>query len=74
MELIWCLKHGKARGFHNELPACIACNCRIRKRCKPYAETPVNLLLAATREANRNGHSATIGMPLFEITVEERAD
>jgi len=67
MELIWCIKHGKNRGFQNELPACVACKCRIRKRCKPYADMPVNQLLEATREANQNGHQATINMPLFEM-------
>jgi len=67
MELIWCIKHGKNRGFQNELPACIACKCRIRKRCKPYNEMPLKLLLSATREANKNGHDASIGLPLFEV-------
>jgi len=71
VELIWCIKHGKSRGFQNELPACIACKCPVRKRCKPYADTAINLLLAAAREANKNGHNASIGMPLFERVKQD---
>ena len=67
MSLIWCLKHGEGRGFKNELAACVACRCRKRKKCKVYAEMPLDKVVAAKTEALKNGHSVDVELPLFEM-------
>jgi len=66
MSLIWCTKHGEARGFQNQLTACVACHCRHRKSCKPYADMPLEEIAAAKLEASRNGHAIHVELPLFE--------
>jgi len=69
MSLIWCIKHGEGRGFRNELAACVACRCRRRKKCKAYAGLPLDRIAAAKAEAQKNGHSVDIELPLFEIAA-----
>ncbi|ATX81058.1 hypothetical protein Ga0123462_0180 [Mariprofundus ferrinatatus] len=66
MGLIWCLKHGKGRGFKNELTACVACDCRHRKSCESYASMPLDQIVEANAEAKRNGHQVFEDFPLFE--------
>ena len=66
MALIWCIRHGDERGFHNDLEACVACQCRKRKRCKPYSLVPLDTLLVAKSRAKNNGHRVQIELPLFE--------
>jgi len=66
MSLIWCTKHGEARGFRNQLVACVACDCRHRRTCKPYANTPLEEIATAKLEASRNGHAVQVELPLFE--------
>ena len=66
MGLIWCIRHGEERGFHNDLEACVACHCRKRKRCQPYSLVPLDTLLIAKSRAKQNGHSVQVELPLFE--------
>jgi len=66
MNLIWCIRKGKGRGFKNDLAACVSCSCRQRKHCKPYAETPLEDIAAANVEAKQNGHAVDMEFPLFE--------
>lgn len=70
MGLIWCLKHGQGRGFKNELAACVACECRHRKRCSSYAEVGLNEIAEANAEAKRNGHQVFEEFPLFEGSLK----
>ncbi|MDX8406993.1 MAG: hypothetical protein R8L58_01260 [Mariprofundaceae bacterium] len=65
MSLIWCIRRGKEHGFQNELTACVSCQCRKRRQCKPYAELPAEQLIAAQREAAAHGHEVVGAMPLF---------
>ena len=66
MHRIWCVKKGVDRGFYNELEACVACHCRYRKRCQPYAELPLEQLADANAAAKRHGHAVHEEFPLFE--------
>ncbi len=70
MSLIWCTKKGVGRGFRNELVACVACHCRKRSRCKPYAELPMEAIVAANVEAKRSGYRVDEELPLFESAIE----
>ncbi len=69
MSLIWCTRHGKDRGFRNQLVACVACNCRHRRTCRAYAETPLEDIVSAKLEASKKGHAVRIELPLFEHRV-----
>ena len=69
MNLIWCIKKGAARGFKNDLAACVTCHCRQRKRCKPYAELSLEQIAAANIEAKKNGYQVVEDLPLFESAV-----
>jgi hypothetical protein len=69
MSRIWCIRHGEARGFHNDLIACVACKCRCRKRCKPYVSISLEELASANVEAKRNGHVVFESFPLFEMAL-----
>jgi len=71
MSRIWCFKHGKGRGFSNDLAACVACVCRHRKRCIPYAELSLEQIAQANAEAKRNGHEVVEDYPLFEARVKK---
>jgi len=71
MNLIWCIKNGQGRGFKNELVACVACHCRQRKRCKPYAELSLELIAAANIEAKKNGYQVVEDFPLFETAIHK---
>lgn len=73
MELIWCTRHGKEKGFKNTLVACVACQCRIRDRCKPHQALPLAEIVAAKQEAQRLGHDVEINMPLFEWALDKSA-
>ncbi|TLS77270.1 hypothetical protein FE236_03765 [Mariprofundus erugo] len=66
MALIWCTRRGVGRGFSNELAACVACECRRRKQCAPYAALTLDQIAAANSEAKSNGHAVYESMPLFE--------
>jgi len=66
MKLIWCIRKGKDRGFKNDLVACVSCQCKQRKRCKPYAELSLEAIAAANVEAKNNGHQVDVEFPLFE--------
>ena len=65
MSLIWCIRPGKEHGFQNELTACVSCQCRKRRKCKPYAELTAEQLIAAQSEATAHGHEVAGAMPLF---------
>ncbi|MDQ6996543.1 MAG: hypothetical protein Q9M82_03665 [Mariprofundus sp.] len=71
MNLIWCIKKGKDRGFKNDLTACVACHCRQRKRCKPYADLSMEQLIAANLEARNNGYQVVESFPLFESALRK---
>jgi len=71
MNLIWCTKKGKGRGFKNELVACVACQCRQRKHCKPYAELSMEQMIAANVEAKKNGYQVVEDFPLFESVLQK---
>jgi len=71
MSRIWCFKHGKGRGFNNELAACVACACRHRKNCKPYAELPLEEIVQASAQAKQNGHDVVEEFPLFEALYKK---
>jgi len=71
MSLIWCIKKGTGRGFKNELVACVACQCRQRKRCKPYAELSMEDIIAANVEAMENGYQVVESFPLFESVLKK---
>jgi len=73
MNLIWCIKKGKERGFKNEITACVACQCRQRKRCKPYAELSMQQLITANVEAKKNGYQVVESFPLFESVLQKNA-
>ena len=66
MNVIWCIRKGIDRGFKNDLAACVSCQCRQRKRCKPYAELSLEDIAAANVEARLNGHQIDVAFPLFE--------
>jgi len=66
MNLIWCTRKGVGRGFKNDLAACVSCQCRQRKHCKPYAETSLEEIASANVEAKKNGHQVDMEFPLFE--------
>jgi len=67
--LIWCIRRGTDKGFQNDLVACVACDCRKRKRCKPYAELALDEIVAANRQAKTHGHSVSDDFPLFEAAL-----
>jgi len=69
MNLIWCTRHGEAKGFQNQLTACVACRCRHRKACKPYTEMPLEKIASAKSKARRDGHAVEVELPLFESTL-----
>jgi len=71
MSLIWCIKKGKNRGFKNDLVACVACHCRQRKHCVPYAELPMEQIIAANIEAKKNGYPVVEDFPLFEAALQK---
>ena len=66
MGLIWCVRRGIGKGFQNDLVACVACECRMRKRCKPYAALAMDEIVSANQKAKINGHSVHEEYPLFE--------
>jgi len=72
MNLIWCIKKGAARGFKNELAACVTCHCRQRKHCKPYAELSLEQIATANVEAKQNGYQVVEELPLFESALISR--
>ncbi len=57
-------------GFKIELVACVACKCKKRKTCKPYAEVPLTEIAAANRESKRTGHKVAEDLPLFESMLK----
>jgi len=71
MKLIWCTKKGVAHGFQNELVACVACVCKKRKTCRPYAEVPLCEIAAANLESKKQGHAAAEDLPLFEALIKD---
>jgi len=71
MSLIWCIKKGAGRGFKNELVACVACQCRQRKCCKPYADLPMEQIINANVEAKKNGYQVVEDLPLFEAAFQK---
>jgi hypothetical protein len=72
MSQIWCIRHGEARGFHNDLIACVACKCRRRKRCKAYACVQLEKIVSANVAAKRNGHAVFEDFPLFEMALSRK--
>ncbi len=72
MSQIWCIRHGEARGFHNDLIACVASKCRRRKRCKPYVSMPLEKIVSANMAAKRNGHVVFEDFPLFEVALSRK--
>ncbi len=72
MSQIWCIRHGEARGFHNDLIACVASKCRRRKRCKPYVSMPLEQIVSANMAAKRNGHVVFEDFPLFEVALSRK--
>lgn len=73
MELIWCIRRGKDRGFRNELTACVACHCRFRKQCQPYAELTMDQITAANVSARNKGHEVAEPLPLFEAAMQQQS-
>jgi len=73
MELIWCIRRGRDRGFKNELTACVACHCRFRKACKPYAELTMEQITAANIAARNQGHDVAEPLPLFEEGLQQNS-
>jgi len=71
MNLIWCIRRGKDRGFMNELTACVACQCRQRKHCQPYAELSMEQITTANQQARANGYAVADSFPLFESTMNK---
>jgi hypothetical protein len=71
MNLIWCIKKGKGRGFKNELTACVVCQCRQRKRCQPYRDLSMEQIIAANVEAKENGYQVVENFPLFESALQK---
>ncbi len=74
MSRIWCIRHGEARGFHNDLIACVACKCRRRKRCSAYADMSLEQIVSANVEAKRNGYTVFENFPLFEMALGKQCD
>lgn len=72
MSLIWCTRHGKDKGFQNQLAACVACHCRQRKACTTYAAIPLEKIVAAKADARKNGHTVDVELPLFEMTAAQK--
>jgi len=72
MNLIWCTKKGVAHGFQNELVACVACVCKRRKTCKPYAAVPLQEVAAANLESKKQGHAVAEDLPLFEALIKPK--
>ena len=70
MKHIWCTRKGIARGFQNELVACVACACKKRKSCKAYAAISVTEIAAANQEAKAKGYKVYEDLPLFESLLE----
>ena len=73
MQRIWCVRRGESRGFYNDLIACVACDCRRRKRCAPYAALTAEQLAEANVAAKHHGHAVCEEMPLFEAAFRESA-
>ena len=71
MSLIWCIRRGKDKGFKNDLVACVACNCRQRESCKPYAALSMEQIVAANCEAKQRGHQISGELPLFESAFRQ---
>lgn len=69
MSHIWCIRKGKNRGFKNDLVACVACHCRQRKQCRPYAALTLDQIVAANIEAKKNGYQVVEDFPLFEAAL-----
>jgi len=74
MSLIWCIRKGEARGFMNELVACVACDCRKRKLCTTYAEVPLPDLAQANIDAKNKGYQVSENLPLFEAAEQVKHD
>lgn len=70
MKSLWCTRKSIKHGFKIELVACVACTCKKRKICKPYAAVPLVDIAAANRESKRLGHDAAEDLPLFEATLK----
>jgi hypothetical protein len=70
MKHIWCTKKGIAHGFQNELVACVACVCKKRKDCKPYAAIPLTEIARANKEAKASGYQVSEDLPLFESMLK----
>ena len=70
MKHIWCTRKGIAHGFQNELVACVACACKKRKTCKPYAAISLTEIAAANKEAKANGYKVSEDLPLFESLLK----
>ncbi|MDQ6988509.1 MAG: hypothetical protein Q9M19_01405 [Mariprofundaceae bacterium] len=71
MSQIWCIRKGEARGFMNELVACVVCDCRKRKVCAAYAEIALPELAKANLEAKRTGYQVSEDLPLFEAAQQQ---
>ena len=70
MKHIWCTRKGIRHGFKHDLVACVACSCKKRAKCKPYAEVPLIEIAAANRESKRTGHNVAEDLPLFELLLK----
>ncbi len=70
MKSLWCTRKSSTHGFKIELVACVACTCKKRKTCKPYAEVPLSEIAAANRESKRTGHNVAEDLPLFESMLK----
>jgi len=71
MKSLWCTRKGISHGFHIELVACVACTCKKRKTCKPYADLPLTAIASANKESKRTGHGVAEDLPLFESAIKD---
>jgi len=70
MKSIWCTRKGISHGFHIELVACVACQCKKRKTCRSYADVPLVEIAGANIESKRTGHGVAEDLPLFETLLK----